>query len=123
MARRAKRAEDRDPLEADLEGPPPELRWRDWMGRVEAVIFASPTPVPREALAALVGKDCNLDRLIEDIRAELVSRPYELVFVAGGYQHRTREKYADREEHRRRRWITLRMRKALGDLFLGPYRA
>ncbi len=29
----------------------------------------------------------------------------------------------DREEHRRRRWITLRMRKALGDLFLGPYRA
>lgn len=28
----------------------------------------------------------------------------------------------DREEHRRRRWMTLRMRKAIGDLFLGPYR-
>jgi hypothetical protein len=28
----------------------------------------------------------------------------------------------DRAEHRRRRWITLRMRKALGDLFLGVYR-
>ncbi len=27
----------------------------------------------------------------------------------------------DREEHRRRRWITLRRRKALGDLFLGAY--
>ncbi len=27
----------------------------------------------------------------------------------------------DREEHRRRRWITLRMRKAIGDLFLGLY--
>jgi hypothetical protein len=27
----------------------------------------------------------------------------------------------DREEHQRRRLITLRMRKALGDLFLGPY--
>ena len=27
----------------------------------------------------------------------------------------------DREEHRRRRWLTLRMRKALGDLFLGAY--
>ena len=26
----------------------------------------------------------------------------------------------DREEHRRRRWLTLRMHKALGDLFLGP---
>jgi len=28
----------------------------------------------------------------------------------------------DRDEHRRRRWITLRMRKAIGDLFLGLYR-
>jgi hypothetical protein len=28
----------------------------------------------------------------------------------------------DREEHRRRRWVTLRMRKAMGDLFLGLYR-
>jgi hypothetical protein len=27
----------------------------------------------------------------------------------------------DREEHRRRRWLTLRMRKALGDFFLGTY--
>ena len=28
----------------------------------------------------------------------------------------------DREEHRRRRWLTLFKRKALGDLFLGRYR-
>ena len=28
----------------------------------------------------------------------------------------------DRAEHQRRRWLTLHMRKALGDLFLGPYR-
>lgn len=27
----------------------------------------------------------------------------------------------DAPEHRRRRWITLRSRKAIGDLFLGPY--
>ena len=27
----------------------------------------------------------------------------------------------DREEHRRRRWLTFRMCKALGDLCLGPY--
>ena len=27
----------------------------------------------------------------------------------------------DRKEHQRRRWLTLRMRKALGDLFLGRY--
>jgi hypothetical protein len=29
----------------------------------------------------------------------------------------------DAEEHRRQRWLTLRMRKALGDLFLGRYPA
>lgn len=28
----------------------------------------------------------------------------------------------DRPEHQRRRWLTLRSRKAVGDLFLGPYR-
>ena len=28
----------------------------------------------------------------------------------------------DRAEHRRRRWLGLFRRKALGDLFLGPYR-
>lgn len=28
----------------------------------------------------------------------------------------------DHAEHRRRRWLTLHMRKALGDLFRGPYR-
>jgi hypothetical protein len=27
----------------------------------------------------------------------------------------------DRDEHRRRRWVTLRRRKAIGDLFLGKY--
>jgi hypothetical protein len=45
------------------------------MGRIEAVIFASPTPVSREALARVVGPDCNLDLLIDDIRAELADRP------------------------------------------------
>ena len=28
----------------------------------------------------------------------------------------------DRPEHQRRRWLTLRRRKAIGDLFLGLYR-
>jgi hypothetical protein len=28
----------------------------------------------------------------------------------------------DRDEHRGQRWLTYRKRKALGDLFLGPYR-
>lgn len=81
-----------DPELADL---PPEARWREWMGRVEALIFASLEPVPREKLAALVGPKCNLDDLIADIQEELRARPYELVFVAGGWQHRTRVRYAE----------------------------
>jgi segregation and condensation protein B len=82
-------------FDADLEDLPPQLRWRAWMGRVEAVIFASPKPVTREALALVVGRSCNLDALIEDIRCELADRPYELVAVAGGWQHRTRLSFGD----------------------------
>ena len=73
---------------------PEAVRWRDWMGRVEAVIFAARSPVPREALARLVGSSCNLDDLIADIRDEFRARPYELVFVAGGYQLRTKPRFA-----------------------------
>jgi chromosome segregation and condensation protein ScpB len=82
-------------LDTELEDLLPEMRQRVWRGRVEAVIFASPKPVTREVLAGLVGKRCNLDALIEDIRAELTDRPYELIAVAGGWQHRTRKLHAD----------------------------
>jgi segregation and condensation protein B len=92
MARRAKPLLD---LDAELDDLPPELRWRAWMGRVEAVIFASKHPVPREVLAGLIGRGCNLEFLIDDIRAELRGRPYDLVLVAGGWQHRTRKTFAD----------------------------
>ncbi|WGR90670.1 SMC-Scp complex subunit ScpB (plasmid) [Bradyrhizobium sp. ISRA443] len=91
MGRRARPKAELDTELADL---PPELRWREWMGRVEAVIFASPEPVTREVLARVVGRDCNLDLIIDDIRAELRGRPYELVAVAGGWQHRTRKAFA-----------------------------
>ena len=45
-------------------------------------------------LAQIVGRDCALDLLIADIRAELRGRPYDLVAVAGGWQHRTRSVFA-----------------------------
>ena len=67
-----------EPLDRDLADLPPAARWREWMGRVEAVIFAAPNPVPRAVLAGLVGRDCNLDLLILDIRNELRARPYDL---------------------------------------------
>jgi segregation and condensation protein B len=92
MGRRAKAEVALDVELADL---PRELRWREWMGRVEAVIFASPAPVPRVVLARVVGKGCNLDLIIEDIREELRGRPYELVAVAGGWRHQTRIGFAE----------------------------
>ncbi|PRD43728.1 segregation and condensation protein B [Phyllobacterium phragmitis] len=92
MARAPKQPEIFD---ADLEHLPPDLRWREWMGRVEAVIFASAEPVGREILARVIGKSCNLDLIIDDIREELRGRPYELVSVAGGWQHRTRLAFGD----------------------------
>jgi segregation and condensation protein B len=82
-------------LDADLDALAPELRWREWMGRVEAVIFASKEPVSREVLARVVGPQCNLDLVIEDIRTELRGRPYDLVAVAGGWHLRTRKQFAD----------------------------
>jgi chromosome segregation and condensation protein ScpB len=83
------------PLDTELEHLPPELRWREWMGRVEAVIFAASDPVGRDVLARIVGKGCSIDMIIDDIQAELADRPYELVAVAGGFQHRTRKVFAD----------------------------
>lgn len=80
-------------LDRELEDLPPELRWREWMLRVEAVIFASAEPVSREILARVVGRDCSIDLLIDDIRDELRDRPYDIVSVAGGWQHRTRLVY------------------------------
>ena len=85
-----------DPLyDRELDQSPPEMRWREWMLRVEAVIFASAEPVSRETLARVVGKDCSIDLLIDDHIEELRDRPYELVAVAGGWQHRTRTRFAE----------------------------
>ncbi len=82
-------------FDRELEDLPAEMRWREWMMRVEAVIFASAEPVSRETLARVVGKDCSIDLLIDDLIEELRDRPYELVYVAGGWQHRTRARFAE----------------------------
>jgi len=87
-------SEDEVLLDRELADLPPDLRWREWMLRVEAVIFAAAEPVSREALARVVGRDCSIDLLIDDLRAELRDRPYEIVAVAGGWQHRSRSAYA-----------------------------
>jgi segregation and condensation protein B len=90
------RSKAREPefFDAELGDLPQAARWREWMLRVEAAIFASPAPTSRENLARLVGKDCRLDDLLEDLKTELRARPYDLVFIAGGYQLRTKTRFA-----------------------------
>lgn len=95
-ARKRRGRADEDALfDRELDHLPPEARWREWMNRVEATIFAASEPVGREALAKIVGKNCSIELLIDDIREELRGRPYDLVAVAGGWKHLTRPAYAD----------------------------
>ena len=82
-------------FDRELEDLPQELRWREWMGRIEAVLFASASPVGREDLARVVGQGASVEILIDDIQSELTGRPYELVQVAGGWMFRTMSQYAE----------------------------
>jgi len=75
-------------LDLELDHLPQGLRWREWMNRVEAVIFTSSKPVGRDDLTRVVGRAANIDLIIEDIQQELKSRPYELVATGGGWMHR-----------------------------------
>lgn len=87
---------DRPDPELDRELPdlPPELRWREWMRRIEAVLFASATPVPRDDLVRVVGQGASVDLLVEDLAADLDGRAFEIAQVAGGWMFRTRATYA-----------------------------
>jgi segregation and condensation protein B len=89
MARREEGGLDRDL--ADL---PPDLRWREWLRRIEAVLFASAAPVERDDLARVVGQGASVDLLIEDLAVDLEGRPYEVAQVGAGWMLRTRAAYA-----------------------------
>ena len=93
-AARRRRRNSEDVLDVDLIELPAAARWREWMLRVEAAIFASQKPVPREALVRLVGEACRFDDLIADLIHELRGRPYDLTLVAGGYALRTKTRFA-----------------------------
>lgn len=80
-------------FDRELEDLPPELRWREWMRRIEAVLFASASPVAREDLARVVGQGVSIDLLIEDLAIELSDRPYEITRVSTGWMMRTRPAY------------------------------
>jgi segregation and condensation protein B len=87
-------------FDRELEELPQDLRWREWMGRVEAVLFASASPVGRDDLAGLVGQGVSVEMLIDDIQAELTGRPYELAQVGhgvsgSGWMFRTLTQFAE----------------------------
>jgi segregation and condensation protein B len=82
-------------FDQELEDLPQELRWREWMGRIEAVLFASATPVGRDDLARVVGQGASVEMLIEDISSELAGRPYEIACVADTWMFRTRTQFAE----------------------------
>lgn len=81
-------------LDVELSDLPEDLRWREWMNRIEAVLFASSAPINRETLSRVVGQGANIDLLIEDIQADLKGKPYEIVAVGGGWMFRSRAQYA-----------------------------
>lgn len=81
-------------LDRELDDLPTDLRWREWMRRIEAVLFASASPVPREDLARVVGQGVSVDLLIDDLVADLEGRSFEVAKVAGGWMLRTRPAYA-----------------------------
>jgi segregation and condensation protein B len=89
-------AKDRtDPeLDRELTDLPPELRWQEWMRRIEAVLFASASPVLGEDLARVVGQGVSVDLLIEDLAVDLEGRAFEVAQIAGGWMFRTRRAYA-----------------------------
>ncbi|WP_038133486.1 SMC-Scp complex subunit ScpB [Thioclava indica] len=88
-------ATERPDLDRDLPDLPPELRWREWMRRIEAVLFASATPVPRADLARVVGQGASVDLLIADLMADLEGRSFEVAKIGDGWMLRTRPAYAD----------------------------
>ena len=81
-------------LDRELDELPADLRWREWMRRIEAVLFASASPVPREDLVRVVGQGASVDLLIDDLVADLEGRSFEVAKVAGGWMLRTRRVYA-----------------------------
>ena len=81
-------------LDRELLDLTPELRWREWMRRIEAVLFASASPMPREDLMRVVGQGASVELLVEDLAAEIEGRSFEIARVADGWILRTRAVYA-----------------------------
>ncbi len=87
-------AREKPEFDRELPDLPADLRWLEWLRRIEAVLFASASPVSREDLARVVGQGASVDLLIEDLAVDLEGRPYEVAQVGNGWLLRTRPAYA-----------------------------
>jgi segregation and condensation protein B len=86
----ARKASPKPASDRGLATLPVELRWREWKARVEAVLFTAPEPVTREILARVVGRDCALELLLDDLKEDLRGRPIELIRAGEGFALHTR---------------------------------
>jgi segregation and condensation protein B len=85
---------DKTGIDRELVDLAPDMRWREWMRRVEAVLFATASPVSREVLARIVGQGASIDLLIDDLAANLADRSFDVTPVGAGWMLRTRPAYA-----------------------------
>jgi segregation and condensation protein B len=88
------RARQERGLDRELTDLPLDHRWREWMRRIEAVLFASAAPVARGELARVVGQGTSIDLLIADLAADLTDRPYQVARVGAGWMLQTKPAYA-----------------------------
>jgi segregation and condensation protein B len=84
---------DLSEFDRELEDLPAELRWREWMRRIEAVLFATASPVSRANLARVVGQGASVDLLISDLSVDLEGRAFEVTAIADAWMLRTRAGY------------------------------
>ncbi len=89
-----KKASAEPVFDRELAVLPPDQRWRIWLRRIEAVLFASNAPVTRDDLAKVVGQGASVDLLIVDLAVDLLDRPYEVAQAGAGWLLRTRPAYA-----------------------------
>ena len=82
-------------IDRELEDLPPELRWQEWLRRIEAVLFASKDPVEARALQKVVGQGVSVEILINDLKAQLKDRPYDVARIGDGWQLRTKASYGE----------------------------
>nr|WP_312993105.1 SMC-Scp complex subunit ScpB [Rhizobium populisoli] len=87
-SRRKANVADEQLYDRELDQFPPGMRWRSGCCGLRR------RSLPRDAGAG-GGKDCSIDLLIDHLVEELRDHPYELVPVAGGWQHRTRPRFAE----------------------------